>query len=172
MFAACAMLAGCSPSSAPAATTPPPTPAPVSTQATVSGTCTLGYEPAHAGSYSIAYGPFKAGQPPGPVTVNGQGFSPTVAYQVSLTNTGTATAQAAGFAVVFYDASGNELGSDQQDAGGTFITSNQTLTWTMYSATDTAGNGVSSVSGTGTQDYNIPSTGSAATCSFLQWYHA
>jgi hypothetical protein len=155
----------------PAAITTPPTPGPVSTQATVSGTCTMGYEPAYVDSYgNLAWGPFKAGPPPGPVTISGAGYTPTVAYQVSLTNTGTATAQVTGFAVAFYDASGSELGSDQQSAGDTFITANQTLTWTMYSTTDTDGNGFSG-NATGSQDGNIPSTGNAATCSFLQWYH-
>jgi hypothetical protein len=156
----------------PAAVTAPPAPGPISTQATLSGNCTMGYEPAYAdNSGSVAYGPFTPGQPPGPVTIDGQRYTPTVAYQVSLTNTGTATAQVSEFAVAFYDANGNELGSDQEPAGDTFITASQTLTWTMFSGTDTAGYGLSGNGGTGARDNNIPATGDAATCSFLQWYH-
>jgi hypothetical protein len=156
----------------PAVVTTPPAPGPVSTTATLNGTCTMGYEAANTNSSgNIAYGPFTAGQPPGPVTIGSERYTATVAYQVSLTNTGTVTAEASGWAVAFYDANGNELSSDQESAGDTFITASQTLTWTMYSGTDLAGYGLSGDGGTGSQDGNVPATGDATTCSFLQWYH-
>jgi hypothetical protein len=66
-----------------------------------------------------------------------------------------------------------ELGSSQVNLNqGEFITSTQSLTWTMYSSTDTYGNGLSGDGGTRIQDNNIPSDGSAASCSFIQWYHS
>jgi hypothetical protein len=157
-----------SPGAPPPAPSSPPSPGPVSGSATLSGTCEMGYEPANGdGSGQVAgYGPFVQGPPGPPVGIGGTRYEPTLSYQVAFTDTGSTTAQIGGFAVAFYDAAGNEVGSDQASAGDTFITANQTLSWTEYSPTDTAGNGLYG-SAAGTSDSNIPA--GAATCSVLQW---
>ena len=150
----------------------PTAPGPISGSATLDGSCVLGYEPAYNAGYSgIAYGPFTPGKPIKYTRIGNTDYTPVMAYQVTLTNTGSTTAQAAGWAVVFYDSGGAELGSDNEPggAGGTFITPGQSLTWTMYSDNDIHGNALSG-SATGQEDLSIPSDGSAATCTFLQWY--
>lgn len=76
-----------------------------------------------------------------------------------------------GWAVAFYDSSGAELGSDDEPGGAadTFITGGQSLTWTLSSGDDTYGNGLSG-NATGQEDTSIPGDGTAASCSFLEWY--
>lgn len=158
--------------SSPPPVAPPPTPGPVSSGATLTGSCVLGYEPAYnAGGGTVAYGPFEAGAPGPNTKIAGTDYTPVVAYQVTLTNSGSTTAQVAGWAVAFYDSSGAELGSDDEPsgAGGTFITGGQSLTWTLFSGDDTYGNGLSG-NAAGQEGTSIPSDGTAASCAFLEWY--
>ena len=131
----------------------------------------FGYEPAYQAGYDVAYGPFTEGRPVPYTTIGNTNYTPTVAYQVTLTNNGSTTAQVGGWAVVFYDASGAELGSDDEPSGAndTFITARQSLTWTLYAGNNTHGSGLSG-SAIGQEDSNIPSGGSATTCTLLRWY--
>ncbi len=165
------LLPGPAPSFTPPASAAPPAPGPVSNQADVSGSCLAGYEPASTDSAgNVAYGPFTSGEPHGYVTIGGTQYAPAAAYQLTLTNTGNATAQVSGF-VAFYDASGSELGSDQQTFyTPTYLTGGQSLAWTQFSGTDTIGNGLSGDGGTGNQDDSIPSSG-FATCQLVEWLH-
>jgi hypothetical protein len=165
------LLPGPRPSSPPVVTQPT-TPGPVSTSATLAGSCVMGYEPAYDAGGTIAYGPFIPGTPIRYTRIGSIRYTPATAYQVTLTNNGSATARATGWAVAFYGRSGGELGSDDEPYGAndTFITAGQSLTWTMYSGNDTHGLGLSG-SAVGQQDDNIPSDGTAATCTFLTWYN-
>jgi hypothetical protein len=166
------LLPGPAPSVQPQASMAPPAPGPVSNQADVSGSCLAGYEPAYAdGNGNVAYGPFTPGQPHRYVAIAGTRYAPTVSYQLTLTNTGSATAQVSGFVVAFYDVSGSELGSDQQTFyTPTYLTAGQSLAWTEFSGTDTIGNGLSGDGGTGNQDSSIVPTG-FATCQLVEWLH-
>jgi hypothetical protein len=165
------LLPGAAPSSPPQASTAPPAPGPVSSQADVNGSCSAGYEPAHADSTgNVAYGPFTPGEAHGYVSIAGTQYAPTAAYQLTLTNTSSATAPVSGFAVAFYDASGSELGSDQQTFyTPTYLTGGQSLSWTQFSRTDTIGNALSGA-GTGNPDNNLPSPG-FATCQLVEWLY-
>lgn len=165
------LVPGSRPSPPPVATLPP-TPGPVSTGGKLSGLCLMGYEPAYnAGGGTIAYGPFTPGKPIRYTKIGSTGYTPAIAYQVTLTNNSNSTVQVTGWAVAFYDSSGTELGSDNEPyaAGGTFITAGQSLTWTMNAGSDTHGNGLYG-NAIGQSDTRIPSDGSAATCAFLTWY--
>jgi hypothetical protein len=105
---------------------------------------------------------FVAGTPQGQ-TINGSYYPPIPGYQLTITDSSAATADIDGFAVVFYDSSGTELGSDKEDVTEQFITAGQSLTWTEYSPTDTAGN---------THDFGRATISSgAATCQLVTWYH-
>jgi hypothetical protein len=163
------LLPGTQPS--PPAPSAPAVPGPVSTQAAVTGSCSAGYEPAYAAaSGGVAYGPFTAGQPSGYVTIGSTEYAAAAAYQVTLTDTGSTTAAVDGFVVAFYNAAGQELGSDQQDFGSpTYLTSGQGLTWTQFASADMLGNGLSG-GATGSEDSNIPSAG-FATCQLVEWLH-
>ena len=96
-------------------------------------------------------------------TIQGTYYPATVGYQLTVTNNSANTADINGFAVVFYDSTGSELGSDREDVTETFLTTGQSLTWTEYSATDTQGN----ASNLG--HANIPA--GSATCQIVEWYH-
>jgi hypothetical protein len=150
----------------------PPAPGPVSDQAAVTGTCSAGYEPAAADSNGdIVYGPFRSGVPHRFVKISGTRYAPTTAYQLTLTNTGQSTAQIGGYVIGFYDGSGTELGSDQQQlAPPEYLTAGQSLTWTGFSGTDMIGNGLSG-QGTGFNDGTIPATG-LASCQLIEWLRA
>ena len=151
-------------SAAPVSSASPPQPAPVDTSAALDGNCVMGYESPTIGSDGFVqsdYRGFQAGPPTGS-TIDGDYWAPAMAYQLTLTNNSGVTADVAQFAVVFYDATGTEVGSDQQDATG-FITPGQSLTWTELS--DSAVDGT----GDGGSDPNIPVA--AATCQLVQWYH-
>lgn len=63
---------------------------------------------------NVAYDPFTPGKHHGYEAIAGTRYAPTVSYQLTLTNTGSATAQASGFVGAFYDVGGSELGRDQQ----------------------------------------------------------
>jgi hypothetical protein len=145
----------------------PVTPAPpsaVDTTATISGNCVMGYESPTIDSNGFPqgnYSSFQAGPPKGS-TIDGNYRAPAMAYQLTLTNDSGSTADVTGFAVVFYDASRAEAGSDQQ-AGTGFITPGQSLTWTELASLAVDG------SGDGGSDPNIPAA--AATCQLVQWYH-
>jgi hypothetical protein len=135
----------------------------VDTTAAISGNCVVGYESAAIDSNGFPqsdYSGFQAGPPEGS-TIDGNYWAPAMAYQLTLTNDSGSTADVTGFAVVFYDASGHEAGSDQQ-AGTGFITPGQSLTWTELASLAVDG------SGDGGSDPNIPA--SAATCQLVQWY--
>ena len=140
-----------------AATTPaavtPPAPSPVSTAANVTSRCVMGSETSTA---SGPWGNFTAG----PVT--GSAGDPALAYQLTLTDNSANTAEVTGFAVVFYDAAGQEAGSDQEGVTPEFIVGEQSLTWTELASATLQGDG------DGGQDSSIPA--SAATCSLVQWY--
>ena len=137
----------------------PPPPSPVATSASLTGNCVMGYETFNAATY--AYGRFHAGSPP---ASTGRGYGPALAYQLTLTNDSSNTADVAQFAVVFYDSTGAEAGSDTQYLlQDTFITPAQSLTWTEMSNTATNG------TGTGGTDHSIPAN--AASCQLVQWYH-
>jgi len=114
---------------------------------------------------TAAWGTFQSGTASASYTVDGS--APAVAYQVVLTNSGSTTAEVTGFVVTFYDAAGNELGSDSEPDGDTFITSGQSLAWTEVSGNELAGYGVAVTNGS--QDDSIPSDGSAASCQFIEW---
>jgi hypothetical protein len=154
----------------PSSPSAPPAPGPVSTQAAVTGSCVAGYEPAYATSSGVAYGPFMAGQPAGYVTIGSTEYAATAAYELTLTNTGSTTAAVGGFVVAFYDASGQELGSDQQSfETPTYITGGQGLTWAQYSGLDMLGHLLSGA-GAGDGDDSIPYAG-FATCQLIEWLH-
>lgn len=170
-----ALLTGCGsqvvPSAHPSQAQPTPTapaPSPVSTQATLSGRCAMGWEWDSNGT-SSADGIFRAGAYPssGAFAPGSSSGDPVLAYRLMLTNKSAVTADVAGFAVAFYDASGTEARSDEETASG-FITPGQSLTWTVIED--------QSVSGYGddpnqqlAQTGNIPS--GAATCQLVQWTH-
>lgn len=139
-------------------------PSPVSTTASASGTCVMGYEMIGGGRAS---GYFQTGQAP-PAAPGGNGFDtgldPALAYQLTLTNDSQATAEVTAFAVVFYNSAGAEDGSDQPELSQTaFIVPGQSLTWTELA--DQTVNGY----GSGGNDANIPSD--ATSCALVQWYH-
>ncbi len=138
---------------APAAVTPPP-PAPVSTAATLTGTCTPGYFPTGQGAV------FEPGPPQGQ-TISGTYYPPVPAYQLTLANDSGNTADVGGFAVVFYDSNGTELGSDKEAVSETFIAAGQSLTWTEQAPPPA---GVTGFDGTA----NIPD--GSATCDLVTWY--
>lgn len=148
----------------PPSVTTPPAPAPVSTQATVSAGCVPGV-------YDITAGHFYSMTDLTSGMTTRSGDHMAEAYQLTLTDTSpSATAGVTGFAVVFYSGSGQELTSDQQTIGATFITPGQSLTWTEYPwGTSSAGQGASvgpfAAGETGAVD-------SAATCQLVQWYHS
>lgn len=125
------------------------------------------------GSYE-GYAGFTAGPPKGftsPPVQPGSGppipgtyYAPDMAFQMTLTNNGTITADVAQLAVAFY-ANGAEQGSTAAGATG-FITPGQSLTWTVRSPLAVDG------SGTGDQgdqaDGTIPATGTS--CDLVEWY--
>lgn len=134
-----------------------PTPSPVSTAATISGTCTTGVVDVDQGGNMIrgTFVPF----PGSAVSAQGpDGYPATAAggYQLTLTNTGAATAEVNGFSVVFYSG-GAETGSDGASTADEFITPGQSLTWTETTKVMDAGQ-------TGAVDMS-------ATCSLVQWTH-
>ena len=138
------------------ATASPSAPAPVSSTAALTGNCVMGYEP----SQGRTYGPFTKGiAPNGPPG----GAEPVLAYQLTLTDDGTTTAGVSGFAVVFYDTSGSEDGSDKQATADTFIVPGQALSWIVVASAALNGNWTGDLG-------RIPD--SAATCQLVQWYRA
>ncbi len=157
------------PAAAPPASTQP-APGALVTQDSVTGWCIAGNEPAYADSSgAIAYGPFNPGQPFGNVTIAGTQYAPTLAYRLNLTNRGAAAAAVHGFVVAFYDSSGQEQGSDQQTFDTpTYITSSQSLAWTLYSGRNTLGTALSG-NGSGTKDGHIPA--GAFICQMVKWMH-
>lgn len=155
------MLAGCTngagtPNPAAHTTTPPPAKG-VSSAAVLHGTCVMGYIPTGQGAV------FNQG-PPQSQVISGTTYPPVIGYQVTFANQGSSTAEVTGWVVAFYDSSGQELGSDEETAKATFITAEQSLTWTEYATTDTAGGQQSFGS-----DSSIPADGSAATCQVINY---
>jgi hypothetical protein len=122
----------------------------VSTSATLTSTCTTGVatQAATGGNWSFRH--------------KGQGQAD--AYELTLTNTSAATANVTGWGVVFYDAAGNEITSDNTTPLNTsqFITSGQSYTWLLVGASaSTTSNAVG--------DDHIPA--GAASCQLVQWTH-
>jgi hypothetical protein len=144
----------------PAAAVPPAAPGPVSTAATLGGHCTMGWMPTGQGAV------FESGQPNGPQVISGTDYYPVIGYQLTLTNNGSATADIDGWVVAFYDNSGTELGSDEENISDEFLTSGQSFTWTEYAPDDTDGNSQSFGN-----DQSIPADGSAASCQIIQWLY-
>jgi hypothetical protein len=131
-----------------ASTVPPPSPSPVSTAAKLSNTCTAGWAwDSGTGGYDFA--PFS-----GPTSFP-SGVQVYGGYQITLTNTSDTTAEAGGFAVVFYD-EGTELGSASADVNDEFITPGQSLSW----------NEETSMMNSGTEG----AVGTGDTCALVQWY--
>jgi archaellum component FlaF (FlaF/FlaG flagellin family) len=163
-------LAGCGGSQAststPASTTPAAAPAPVSTTATLTSTCTMGYEedqPDINGYASGQYGAFSTQG--GGANIGGNHYAPALAFQMTLSNPGSATANVDTIAIVFFDTSGTEQGSVTAPATG-YIVPGQSLTWTVRSPLATDGSGTGS---NGDQaNSTIPLT--AASCSLVSWY--
>jgi len=160
---------GCDPSPGPvptpAATTAAAAPSPVSSAATLTGHCVMGYE-LNTGPNQDASGIFVAGRVPGQyVSDTGGPPDPILTYQLTLTNDSESTAAVTGFAVVFYDASGAEAGSDQETATG-YIVAGQSLTWTVIEDRTIHGYGDDS-NQEWAQTASIPA--SAATCQLVGW---
>lgn len=116
-------------------------PSPASTTASLTSICQTGFIDPDSGSFVKALPA---------ADLNSDVSTPETAYLLTLTNNGNATADVAGFAVTFYDSSGNELGSDQENYESGFITPGQRLDWTVNS-----------------EQGNVPAN--AATCSLVQW---
>jgi hypothetical protein len=108
----------------PPASASPPTPSPVAMAASLAGNCTTGVEDQATG---VFYPARTVGRPGNLIP---SGDTVVGAYQVTLTNHSTATAEITGFAVVFHDYSGTETGSDSQHGFDRFIPTGQSLTWT------------------------------------------
>lgn len=98
--------------------------------------------------------------------IGGTTYPSDPAFQVTLTNSGGATADVDGMAVVFFDASGTETGSVQAQSADSFIVPGQSLTWTYRDSVTPAGTGTGSGGG---QVDGIPA--GAATGRLVQWYH-
>lgn len=141
-------------------------PSPVSTAAPLTGHCIMGWE-WDANSTNSADGIFRSGAYPtsGPFAVGSSSGDPVLAYQLTLTNKSAATADVGGFAVAFYDASGTETGSDQEQASG-FITPGQSLSWTLIEDLSVSGYG-DDPNGQLAQTGDIPND--AASCQLVQW---
>jgi hypothetical protein len=131
--------------SGPPASVPVP-PSPVSTAATLNSSCQVGDAVPDSNGDPSAYHP----------GVPVPGTDAAWAYVVTLTNDSQVTAEVAGFAVVFYNGSGAEVGSDTHGVTQTFITPGQSLNWTQWTP---QASGSSSEGST-----------AAATCQLIQWY--
>jgi hypothetical protein len=129
----------------------------------------MGYENMQADPTTLTgtaynYGGFTQDRHLAGVTIGGNQYAPAMAFQMTLTNPGSATANVDGLAVAFYDSSGVEQGSVNAPATG-YITSGQWLTWTVRSPLATDGSGTGDK---GNQaDGQIPPT--ATSCSLVQW---
>lgn len=99
----------------PPTTQPVGPPSPVSTAATLNSTCTVGFTPTGQGAV------FAPG-PPKDQVINGTTYPAIPSYQLVLNNNSGSTADINGFAVVFYDSSGTELGSDKENVSEAFLT--------------------------------------------------
>jgi hypothetical protein len=112
---------------------------------------------------AVAYGPFTAGQPSGDVTIGSTQYAPVAAYEATITNTGSATAELSGFGVTF-----NTVAPlDQQTVPATYITARHAVRWLEVSAADTLGDQLAGPA-TGREDSSIPS-GGFATCQVVEW---
>jgi hypothetical protein len=125
--------------------TSPPAPSPVSASASLPSTCAAGYTPGRRGP-ALVPGP----PPPNPArtTIQGAAYHPTPGYQLTLRNNSAATIRITGFRIVFYDAHGTDVGSDQETINEVFLSTGQSFTWREYSEASTEGSG--SVPGTAT----------------------
>jgi hypothetical protein len=143
-----------------------PAPAPVSTDATVSGTCTTGIDDLSSQSYYPMSGMI-ASSPSWPPT----GDQVAEAYQMTLTNNSSTAAQVNGFSAVFYDGQGDETTSDTQTFdSATFLEPGQSLTWTEYPWGDYSNyHGTASV---GPYAGGVEGAyDTSATCQIAQWTH-
>jgi hypothetical protein len=125
----------------------------------------MGYE-LNTGPNQDASGIFLAGPVPRQYVFDAGGPpDPILAYQLTLTNDSGATADVTGFAVVFYDSTGAEAGSDQESASG-FIVPGQSLAWTVIEDHTIHGYGDDS-NQEWMQTGGIPP--GAATCQLVRW---
>jgi hypothetical protein len=136
------------PSSSSSSSSSAPAPAPVSTTAQLEGSCALGWE--NYRPSTTLYGPFTEF----PHTRDGQ--APAPAYQVTLTNTSSATARLGSWVITYENKQGQETGSANggPDTEPTYILPGQTLTFTESTA-DNSG--------------MAPLPAGAHSCQFLQW---
>jgi hypothetical protein len=132
--------------------------------AALTGSCSAGYEPAHAtANGAVAYGPFTPGQPSGDVSIGGTRYAPAAAYEATITNTGSTTTEVTGFGVVFNSVSA----LDQRTVAATYIPARHAVRWLEVSPDDTLGSRLSGPA-TGHRDSSIPS-GGFATCQVVEW---
>lgn len=162
---ACDPKPGNFPSVSPPTPNPPGQPSPVSGQAQLTSSCTTGlYDESSSTFYTMA--DIKAG---GMTQATANGDTAADGYQVTLTNNGNSTADVTGLAVVLYGEGGNELTSDQESTGSTFITPGQSLTFTEHPWDSyTLQNGSPAVG-----PYAVGQEGAVdagATCQLVQWY--
>jgi hypothetical protein len=149
------------------ASSPPetaPAPSPVSTQALVSGHCTMGLldETTHVFDPMTTVGGGQ-GMP--------QGDTAAEAYQMTLTNAGATAAEVTGFSAVFYTGGTTETTSDTETFDSpTFLEPDQSLTWTEApwgSYTVAQGSPATGPFTTG----ETGATDASATCQLVQWTH-
>jgi hypothetical protein len=139
----------------------PAQPSPVSTSATLKGSCVTGtYDLTTAEFYPMSSG---GGGP-------ASGDEIAEAYQMTLINNSSGTASVTGFGAVFY-AQGHELTSDNETFDNpTFIVPGQSLTWTEYPwSYSSAGENEASVGPFAAGQMGAVDI--TATCSLVEWYH-
>lgn len=141
----------------PAASDPPP-PSPIPSTAKLASKCVTGVEDLTTSTFYPAAGFLAAGSTVPP------GDSITGAYQVTLTNDSSVTAEVTGFAVVFYDGGGSETSSDSQGGFDGFITPGQSLSWTEDPWGDTVQNAPFAAGQMGAIDVR-------STCQVVKWTH-
>jgi hypothetical protein len=147
-------------------TTQPPVPSPVSTSAQLESQCVTGLYDETVGQFwpmsEITSPAFRS-----QVIANDDEVED--AYQVMLTNNSQVTADVDGFSVVLYGSGGDELTSDQESFGDSFITPGQSLNYTehpfqgYYPQQGDPAEGPYAVGDVGAVD-------EGATCSLLNWY--
>lgn len=156
------VLAGCGTAAPPgdSASAPPPPAAPVAPSATVTGTCVAGVVDQTDNEFYSMADIDEITPGPGTTTLPG--------YQVTLTNTGTATADITGFAVAFFTGgtgvTPQETGSDKETfTTDQYVTAGQSLTWTEqpWAATPDAPFAAGVMGAVDT----------TATCRLVQWFN-
>jgi hypothetical protein len=134
---------------------------PVSTSATLKGSCVTG-------TYDLTNGEFYPMLSSGGGPASGDEIAE--AYQMTLVNNSSGTASVTGFAAVF-SAQGRELTSDNETFDSpAFIVPGQSLTWTEYPwGESTAGENEASLGPFAAGQMGAVDV--TATCSLVEWYH-